>query len=106
MFVKPQGSIEKAVAPYCNYNGDLVSKFAKLLARLVSIPKDFTWDELVTALGGLGFRDISDKPGSYRTFVRASGLKIFLHKPHPDNVVKTYVLKQVVRVLRENGLLK
>lgn len=81
-----------------------MSKLAKLIARLRSIPADFTWSELVTALGGVGFLDISDKPGSYRTFANDSGVKIFLHKPHPSNVVKKYALRQVVQTLDDLGI--
>ena len=30
----------------------------KLIARLKSRPKDFTWDELVRLLDGLGYREV------------------------------------------------
>lgn len=29
-----------------------------------------------------------------------------LHKPHPGNIIKEYVMKQVLEYLREEGLLK
>lgn len=81
-----------------------MTKSAKLVARLRAIPADFTWDELVVALKHVGFADISDKGGSYRTFASDTGRKIFLHKPHPNNIVKKYALKEVVQTLDELGL--
>lgn len=78
-----------------------MTKSAKLISRLRTIPADFTWDELVTVLSSLGFHDISDKPGSYRTFASGDGKKLFLHKPHPQNIVKRYVLREIVIRLNE-----
>jgi predicted RNA binding protein YcfA (HicA-like mRNA interferase family) len=81
-----------------------MSQFTKLQARLQSIPADFTWHELTAVLQGLGFAESSEKGGSYRTFTNAHGHKIFLHKPHPGNVVRRYALRAVVEKLKELGL--
>lgn len=78
-----------------------VSQADKLLARLRSIPADFTWPELVRVLKQAGFSETSDKGGSYRTFVSPTGLKIFCHRPHPGNIVKKYLLREIVRKLDE-----
>jgi predicted RNA binding protein YcfA (HicA-like mRNA interferase family) len=82
-----------------------VSKQSKLLARLLSIPVDFTWDELVSVVGKLGFSENSDKGGSYRTFVNSEGRKLFLHEPHPNKVLKKYAIRKVIDTLNEYGLL-
>lgn len=82
-----------------------MSKQSKLIARLLSIPADFTWDELVSVMGKLGFKERTDKGGSYRTFVDSEGRKIFLHEPHPDNVLKKYAIRKVIDALNEYGLL-
>ena len=60
-----------------------------------------TWDELCNALHGCDFQEISDAGGSYRTFVDEKGRKLFLHKPHPGNIVKKYALRQVVEKLKQ-----
>ncbi len=78
-------------------------KSAKLIARLRAIPSDFTWNELVTALRSVGFQDVSDKPGSYRTFKSEDGKKFFLHQPHPQTIVKKYVLREVVKQIDAMG---
>lgn len=81
-----------------------MTRSEKLFKRLRSIPVDFTWDEMSTVLCGFGFRDMSDLPGSSRTYVHANGNKIKLHKPHPTNIMKRYVLRQVIAQLDALGL--
>ena len=81
-----------------------MSKDQKLLKRFLSIPVDFTWDELVTFLGNFDFDEEAGSGGSYRCFISAQGRKIFLHKPHPNNIVKRYALRQVKDKLIEYGV--
>ena len=82
-----------------------MSKLEKLRARFATIPSDFTWDEMVACLLGFGFEECTDKGGSYRCFVSTDGRKIFLHKPHPGNVVKRYALREVKLRLKIYGLM-
>jgi len=83
-----------------------VSKSEKSLDRFLSIPADFTWDELVSVLGHLGFKELAQKGGSYRCFMSEQELKIFLHKPHPSHIVPRYALRKVRLKLKEYGLIK
>jgi predicted RNA binding protein YcfA (HicA-like mRNA interferase family) len=79
----------------------------KLVARLRGRPKDFTWDELVRLLEGLGYREAATgrTGGSRRRFVHQTAPTIALHRPHPGSIVKTYVIEEVVRVLTEENLI-
>jgi hypothetical protein len=79
----------------------------KLIARLRSKPKDFTWDELVRLLEGVGYREVASgrTGGSRRRFVHVSAPTIALHKPHPGNIVKMYVIEDVLRTLTGEGLI-
>lgn len=73
----------------------------KLRARLESLPKDFTWDELMTVLRSCGFETINGSGSRYK-FVHITTRKILsFHKPHPGNIVKEYILKDVVEALSE-----
>lgn len=81
-----------------------MSKAQKLLERFLSIPADFSWEELVSLMKHFGFQEMQQKGGSYRCF-RSGTLKIFLHKPHPANIVKRYALRQVRDKLLEFGLI-
>ena len=81
-----------------------MTQAAKLRNRAAAVPADFTWQELVSLLNGYGLVEFSDKGGSYRCFKTAAGLKIFVHKPHPGNIVKRYLLLKVNGKLKEYGL--
>ena len=76
----------------------------KLIARFLNHPRDFTWDELVRLLRGAGFEE-AKAAGSRRRFSHPEGPMISLHRPHPDNTVKPYVLNEVRRCLTEENLL-
>lgn len=84
-----------------------MSRREKLIARFRGRPKDFTWDELVRLLEALGYREVGagSTGGSRRRFIHASAPTIALHEPHPGNVVRMYVIEQVLRVLTEENLL-
>ena len=79
----------------------------KLIVRFKSRPKDFTWNELIRLLGGLGYREMAagKTGGSRRRFVHAVAPAILLHKPHPGNIVKLYVIKELLQVLTRENLL-
>lgn len=85
-----------------------MSHSEKLLMRLLSLPKDFTWEELTKILHHFGFVELKKGKtgGSRRKFADEKKNVIILHKPHPENVVKEYALKQVITHLKEKGYLK
>ncbi len=84
-----------------------MSKIDKLIAKLKSKPRDFTWDSLVVILSSLGYKDVKKgkTAGSRRKFVHTNGHTILLHKPHPGNTLKSYQVNQVLSVLYQEGLL-
>jgi hypothetical protein len=79
----------------------------KLIDRLKSRPKDFTWEELVRLLEGLGYAEAKSGKtgGSRRRFLHPTAPVIALHKPHRGNVVKRYVIDDVLGMLTEEGLI-
>ena len=79
-----------------------MGKREKLKTRLDSFPKNFTWDELVSLLNYYGFEQFNAKRGSGRKFYNSNtGTLISCHEPHPDNIVKKYVLEDVKHKLDE-----
>lgn len=84
-----------------------MSRRDKLIARLKARPKDFTWDELVRLLEALGYVEArtGKTGGSRRRFLHPTAPVIALHKPHPGNIVKMYVVDDVLRMLIEEGLI-
>lgn len=79
----------------------------KLIARFVSIPNDFTWEEMKRLLISLGYSlNNKGKTSGSRLIFKGEGLKpIMLHKPHPGNIIKEYVMKQVYGYLKNEGLI-
>ena len=79
----------------------------KLIQRLKSKPKDFTFDEAETLLGYLTYRR-SDKgrtSGSRVAFVSDDHAPILLRKPHPRKELLEYQIKQLLETLEQEGLL-
>jgi len=80
-----------------------MSRFDKLIIRLLSYPKDFTYGELKTLLMSLGYEEIHGA-GS-RVCFSNDNHKIKLHKPHPGNILKAYQLDLVIEELTAKGLI-
>ncbi len=85
-----------------------MTKKDKLIERFLAAPKDFDFDELVKLFNHFGF-EIGNKgktSGSRVEFKNENlDLKYYAHKPHPNNIVKIYVLRQVKEFLIDNNLL-
>ncbi len=76
-----------------------MSKIEKLISKLLTVPKDLTWEELVKILNHQGYFEKSTKGktgGSRRKFIDSDNDIINLHKPHPRNIVKQYVIRQIL----------
>lgn len=79
----------------------------KLIERLKSRPKDFTFGEAEALLRFFGYRR-SDKgrtSGSRVMFVSDEHPPILLHKPHPRKELLAYQVKQLIEALEQEGLL-
>ncbi len=84
-----------------------MSRKEKLVKRLQSRPKGFTWDELQRLLESLGYESAKQGKtgGSRRRFVHPIAATITLHKPHPDNIIKMYVIDDVLNILKQEELI-
>ena len=85
-----------------------MSRDEKLISRLLSKPKDFTYDELRRVLRRLGYEENQSgkTSGSRVAFVNHDTLHIIrLHKPHPNNELKQYQLEQVIEELKSRRLI-
>lgn len=83
-----------------------MSQKEKMLRRILSIPSDYTYDELARFLSQFGFQEMTGGKtgGSRRRFFRDSDSAIiFLHKPHPENIVNKSTIRDVIAKLRELG---
>lgn len=84
-----------------------MSKEQKLVMRLLSKPKDFTYNELCRVLNTLGYEESQSgkTSGSRVAFIDLKTKHIIrLHKPHPSNVLKQYQIELVIEELKSRGL--
>ncbi len=74
--------------------------------RFKTLPKDFTWNELVSIFVECGYT-IENKGKTSGSRVRfRKGNDIYLaHRPHPSNVVKEGALKEALNYLTTAGLM-
>ncbi len=80
----------------------------KLINRLLSQPKDFTYEEAKRVFGIFHYTENNKgaTSGSRVEFISPEGnISFILHKPHPNNVLKSYVVKGIIEHLRENKLI-
>jgi predicted RNA binding protein YcfA (HicA-like mRNA interferase family) len=81
-----------------------MSRQEKLLARFKSRPADFTWDEMVRFLRGLGYEQRNGN-GSRRIFTGDGLPRIHLHEPHPQKIVKRRYLALICELLENEGVI-
>lgn len=84
-----------------------MTKHAKLTAKLLSKPRDFTWDELAKVLNSFGYKQVSvgKTGGSRARFVHSDYPPIILHKPHPKPILKRYQLEAIIALLKQEKLI-
>lgn len=83
-----------------------MSKKDKLIERLLKKPKDFSFDEMVVLLSYFGYKLKQGNSGSGIKFVKENSNEVInFHKPHPNGILKRYVLNQVIEKLRKDGVL-
>ena len=80
----------------------------KLIERFMSMPSDFTFDEIQQLLHYFGYEkgNKGKTSGSRVIFKNGDKRPIMLHKPHPGNIVKQYAMKQIYKDLIDAGFIK
>lgn len=85
-----------------------MSRKEKLLSKLLSLPKDFTWSELKVLLNSFDYIEFSSgkTSGSRVAFINQNTKHIIrLHKPHPGNILKRYQLDLIIEELKQRGII-
>jgi len=80
-----------------------MTKIDKLIERLLSVPKDMEYSELVKILNHFGYWETTKgkTSGSRVMFIHDKAqMPIRLHKPHPKPILKEYVIKQIIEELK------
>ena len=83
-----------------------MSKKEKLIAKLKSNPKDFTFEEMKCLLDTLGFTmSNKGKTSGSRVLFMKGNIPIILHKPHPRKELLEYHVKKITDVLEKEDLI-
>lgn len=80
-----------------------MSKKDKLLKRFLENPvkKDLTFNELETLLVACGFIKLEGAGSAVKFYNQKKDILINLHKPHPSNILKIYIVKQIQTKIKE-----
>ena len=82
-----------------------MGKREKLVARLKTVPADFTWQDLTALLKTLGYQKVQGSGSRVKFNNGNADQMINLHKPHPGNIIKRYALRQLIEKLEQGGLI-
>ncbi|MDR1558617.1 MAG: type II toxin-antitoxin system HicA family toxin [Clostridiales bacterium] len=83
-----------------------MSQIDKLIARLKSKPKDFTFDEAKALLESFGYvMSVSGKTSGSRVCLVRNKKVFRMHKPHPRKELLAYQIRELIDELKQEGLL-
>lgn len=83
-----------------------MSRIEKAKARLLALPRDYTYSEAKYLLGQLGFVESTKgrTSGSRVKFYRESDNRIILmHKPHPSDIMSAGSVRDLAEFLKGIG---
>jgi len=80
-----------------------MSKKDKLIKKFLETPpkRDLTFNELTTLLLSCEFIKIDGAGSAIKFYHKKQDILINLHKPHPSDILKTYLIRQIQVKLKE-----
>jgi len=84
-----------------------MSTVEKLKGNLKNRPATYKWNDIKRVLTNLGYKEDSGgkTSGARVKFIHATAALIIIHKPHPGNELKKYIIDFIVDTLEQEGLL-
>ena len=86
-----------------------MNKKEKLIKRFRTLPKDFTFEEVEALFNGCGFT-LENKGATSGSRVKFYNEKdrnsYIMHKPHPSNIIKGYMMRDILNYLLKNGYIE
>ena len=86
-----------------------MNKKEKLIKRFRTLPRDFTFEEVVALFQGYGFslENKGSTSGSRIRFYNEGDQNAYImHKPHPSNIIKGYLMRDILNYLIKNDYIK
>ena len=86
---------------------EAMSSKEKLRKRFLQMPADFTFEEMCSLLAGFGYvlENKGTTSGSRIRFRKDVGIYIDIHRPHPGNTMRQWMMKAVYNHLKNNNLI-
>ncbi len=86
-----------------------MNKKEKLIKRFRTLPRDFTFDETVALFQLYGFT-LENKGATSSSRVKfyneADKNAYIMHKPHPSNIIKGYMMRDILNYLIKNDYIE
>ena len=86
-----------------------MNKKEKLIKRFRTLPKDFTFEEVEALFNGCGFilENKGATSGSRVKFYNEKDQNSYImHKPHPSNIIKGYMMRDILNYLLKNDYIE
>ena len=86
-----------------------MNKKDKLIKRFRMQPRNFTFDEVESlfAICGFTLENKGTTSGSRVKFYNESDQNSYImHKPHPSNIIKGYMMRDILNFLLKNGYIE
>lgn len=82
-----------------------MSQLEKLLEQFINTPFP-KWSEVINLMKKLGYNKL-EGDGSRVKFVNTEKKSIIeFHRPHPQNTIKTYTKKDIIKELKDKRFIK
>ena len=86
-----------------------MNKKEKLIKRFRTLPRDFTFEEVVSLFQSFGF-ELENKgatSGSRIKFYNEADQNAYImHRPHPRNIIKGYMMRDILNFMMKNNYIK
>ena len=87
-----------------------MSTIEKLIKRMMTIPKDFTEADCDRIMAHFHYRKFKARGGgSGLKYIHESGNLVDFHSSHKENgehSIKTYIIRKMIKELKERGYIK
>lgn len=81
-----------------------MSQVEKLLEQFINTPFP-KWSEVLALMKKLGYVKKERRGSRLEFWHEEKGSSILLHKPHPENTIKTYIKKDMIDKLKKAGFI-
>ena len=86
-----------------------MNKKEKLIKRFRTLPRDFTFEEVVSLFQNFGF-ELENKGATSGSRIKfyneADQIAYIMHRPHPSNIIKGYMMRDILNFMMKNNYIK